>query len=84
MNNIKSIRNGSLYFNEDNRKVERVLGAINTQRVWTKRHKQPARDTQIKKLRLAHKTEVNNYLGIFPPLPTLPTLPKLPPLPKAL
>jgi len=83
MNNIKNIRNGSLYFNEGNRKVERVLGPINTQRVWTKRHKQPARDTQIKELRLAEKNEVNNYLGIFPPLPTLPTLPKLPPLPKA-
>jgi hypothetical protein len=90
MNNIKSIRNGSLYFNEGNRKVERVLGAVNTQRVWTKRHKQPARDTQIKELRLAKKSEVDNYLGIrpkaepsFPPLPTLPTAPSLPPLPKA-
>ena len=81
MNNIKNIRNGSLYFNEGNRKVERVLGAVNTQRVWTKRHKQPAKDTQIKELRLAKKSEVDNYLGIhpavkigFPPLPPLPKM----------
>lgn len=78
MKNIKNIRNGSLYFNEKTRKVERVLGSINSQRVWTKYHKNDTKDVQIKNLRLANENEVQDYIGeskfeqirsMLPPLP---------------
>ena len=62
MNSINKIRNGSLYFNEREKKVERVLGAVNSQRVWTKRHQEDTNDVQIKNLRLADKSEVDNYV----------------------
>ena len=62
MNSINKIRNGSLYFNERKNKVERVLGAVNSQRVWTKRHQEDTNDVQIKNLRLADKGEVNSYV----------------------
>ena len=74
MRNISKIRNGSLYFNEETRKVERVLGAVNSQRVWTKRHQSKPQDVQTKNLRLANDKEVNSYtkeskLGNLPPMP---------------
>ena len=62
MNNIKKIRNGSLYFNERRNQVERVLGAVNSQRVWTKRHQEDTNDVQIKNLRVADKGEVDCYV----------------------
>ena len=63
MNNINKIRNGSLYFNERENKVERVLGTVNSQRVWTKRHQEDTNDVQIKNLRLADREEVDSYVG---------------------
>jgi hypothetical protein len=63
MNNINKIRNGSLYYNERRNKVERVLGTVNSQRVWTKRHQENTNDVQIKNLRLAEKEEVDAYVG---------------------
>ena len=62
MNNIKKIRNGSLYFNERRNQVERVLGAVNSQRVWTKRHQEDTNAVQIKNLRVADKGEVDCYV----------------------
>ena len=62
MNNIKNIRNGSLYYNSENRQVERVLGAVNSQRVWTKRHREDAQDVQTKNLKRANKRQVAKYL----------------------
>ena len=62
MNNIKKIRSGSLYFNERRNQVERVLGAVNSQRVWTKRHQEDTNDVQIKNLRVADKGEVDCYV----------------------
>ena len=62
MNSTKKIRNGSLYFNERRNQVERVLGAVNSQRVWTKRHQEDTNDVQIKNLRLANKSEVDCYV----------------------
>ena len=62
MTNTKKIKNGSLYFNENENRVERVLGTVNTQRVWTKFHKANTKDVQTKHLRLADKEEWNSYL----------------------
>jgi len=77
MRNISKIRNGSLYFNEGTRKVERVLGPINSQRVWTKRHRSKAQDVQTKQLRLADDKEVDSYVKeSVPPLPPLPPAPR--------
>jgi hypothetical protein len=61
MSNITSIRKGSLYYNGISRQVERVLGVLNSQRVWTKRHQSPAADVQIKNLRRANKRQVAKY-----------------------
>ena len=58
----KDIRNGSLYFNKRNRRVERVLGKLNTQRVWTAAHEKGAGDVRIKDLRKARRPEVESYL----------------------
>ena len=62
MKDIKTIRNGSLYFNNLSQKVERVLGKVNGTRVWTKCKKQPAQDVQTKHLRMASKNEWTEYL----------------------
>jgi hypothetical protein len=62
MNSINKIKNGSLYFNERENRVERVLGAVNSRRVWTKRHQEDTNDVQIKNLRLANKNEVDCYV----------------------
>ena len=62
MNNTNKIRNGSLYYNERKDQVERVLGAVNSQRVWTKRHKDQTEDERVKNLRLADKEEVDTYV----------------------
>ena len=88
MNNINKIQNGSLYFNESTKKVERVLGRINTQRVWTKEHLRKPEDTRIKDLRLANDGEVKSYKlktmerHSLPALPTKIHAKYLPPLPK--
>ena len=63
MNSTKKIRNGSLYYNERKNQVERVLGAVNSQRVWTKRHQDETADERVKNLRLANKKEVDSYVN---------------------
>ena len=62
MNNTKKIKNGSLYFNKKSQRVERVLGKVNTKRVWTASHESGAKDVRIKDIRLASTPEVTNYL----------------------
>ena len=59
----KQIRNGSLYFNEQNDRVERVLGKVNGQRVWTASHESQPVATKTKSIRLASSEEVGDYLG---------------------
>ena len=58
----KNIRNGSLYFNKRNRRVERVLGKVNSQRVWTAAHEKGAGDVRVIDLRVAKSSEVDSYL----------------------
>ena len=77
MTNAKKVKNGALYFNEIKNRVERVLGKVNGQRVWTKYHSESAQDVQTKVLRLADKVEVVDYLGEKSRMP-------LPPLPRSI
>jgi hypothetical protein len=81
MTNTKNIKNGSLYFNESNSRVERVLGKVNNQRVWTKHHDESLRDVQTKNLRVARSNEYDSYLG-DKNRKTVSFADKLPPLPK--
>ncbi len=60
---MKEIRNGSLYFNEGNNRVERVVGSISGHRVVTYVHKQDFQYPQAKALRLATLGEVNDYMA---------------------
>jgi uncharacterized DUF497 family protein len=62
MKNTKNIRNGSLYFNERKKRVERVLGKVNSTRVWTASHERGADDVRVKDLRMAQGAEVESYL----------------------
>jgi hypothetical protein len=59
---MKEIRNGSLYFNEESNRVERVVGTISDQRVVTYVHKKDFSYPQAKKLRVAESDEFNSYL----------------------
>ena len=77
MISINKIRNGSLYYNEGTHKVERVLGAVNSQRVWTKRHKDSTKDVRIKDLRMAKNQEVDSYVRESEIKAMLPPLPKI-------
>ena len=63
MKNAKQLRNGSLYFNEENNTVERVLGKLNSQRVWTAAHEGTPNATRTNRLRMANLKEVADYLG---------------------
>ena len=58
----KQLRNGSLYYNDETDRVERVLGKVNCQRVWTSWHERGAHATRTNRLRLASQTEVAEYL----------------------
>ena len=97
MKNINKIKNGSLYFNTLRQRVERVIGKINTQRVWTVSHSgKDATALETKNLRMANNSEVEDYLEESPNVvkkvkrASLPPLPqpsgldsdRLPPLPK--
>jgi len=62
MKRSKDIRNGSLYFNKRNQRVERVLGKVNSQRVWTAAHEKGAGDVRVQDLRMAKSSEVESYL----------------------
>jgi len=61
MNKVKDIRNGSLYFDTSEGQVTRVLAAVNSGRVLTKRHSDRVSDARIKNLRTASKKEVDTY-----------------------
>ena len=62
MKKAKDIRNGSLYFNIRSKRVERALGKLNSQRMWTKSHQDAAADVQVRDLRKARKPEVDSYI----------------------
>ena len=57
------LRNGSLYVNEETGAVERVLGKVNGQRVWTAAHERRPSATRTNRLRMADKKEVAAYLA---------------------
>jgi hypothetical protein len=61
MTTTKKIQNGSLYFNVSTNRVERAVGSINGQRLWTQYHKKPLKATPVRELRLAQSDEVENY-----------------------
>ena len=56
------LKNGSLYYNEEHERVERVLGRVNTQRVWTSSHERQAQAIRSNRLRIATPLEVSDYL----------------------
>jgi|TARA_Y100000310_G_scaffold233507_1_gene236380 hypothetical protein len=57
-----NIKNGPLYFNVKQGKVQRVIGNLNSRRVWTQRRKKAPEATSISNLRLATNDEVEAYL----------------------
>jgi len=61
MTTTKKIQNGSLYFNVSANRVERAVGSINGQRLWTQYHKKPLKATPVRELRLAQSYEVEKY-----------------------
>jgi hypothetical protein len=74
----KNIRNGSLYYDTSEGQVTRVLGAVNSGRVLTKRHRDRVSDARNKDLRRAsskqvtayrHETMVRELPAHLPPLP---------------
>jgi len=62
MNNINKLQNGSLYKNVIKGQTERVVGRLNSQRVWTQFHKESVEATPIKDLEIASQAEVDKYL----------------------
>ena len=82
MKNVNKIKNGSLYFNTLRQRVERVIGKINTQRVWTVSHSgKDATALETKNLRVANNSEVEDYLEESPNVVRKVRV-SLPPLPK--
>ena len=59
---MKEVKNGSLYYNEENNRVERVVGSISDHRVVTYVHKKDYNYPQARVLRIASMDEVENYL----------------------
>ena len=63
----KDIRNGSLYYNTNRNRVERVISnRFSNTRVVTECHKRDAFPVPSKTLRLASQKEVDNYLTSKP------------------
>ena len=63
----KDIRNGSLYYNTNRNRVERVISnRFSNTRVVTECHKRDAIPVPSKTLRLASQQEVDNYLTSKP------------------
>ena len=60
---MKEVKNGSLYYNEENNRVERVVGSISDQRVVTYYHKKDYNYPQARVLRIASMDEVEDYLN---------------------
>lgn len=63
MINTKKLRNGSLYQNSKTGNTTRVLGRINSQRVWTMRHKNQPEATRVKFLDFADNSQVDQYIN---------------------
>ena len=75
---VKKLRNGSLYFNTKTEQVERVLGTLNSNRVWTTAHEKPANTARCIHLRYATQGEVESYLEISEGKVRMQFLPPLP------
>ena len=83
----EKIKNGSLYWNINNERVERVVGKLNSARVFTVGHKYSnLKPVKAAHLLLASAIQVSDYLtesralredGQRPMLPPLPTHPRL-------
>ena len=60
---LKDIQNGSLYYNEERDRVERVISkTFSNARVVTYYHKKEEGSVPVKDLRMAHPEEVEDYL----------------------
>mgnify|MGYP001247468002 FL=1 len=61
---LKEIQNGSLYYNKQRKRVERVISNnISNSRVLTEYHKRSEKTVQLKHLRKATDIEVSKYLN---------------------
>jgi len=61
---LKEIQNGSLYYNKQRKRVERVISNnISSSRVLTEYHKRSEKTVQLKHLRKATNDEVSKYLS---------------------
>ena len=60
---LKDIQNGSLYYNEERERVERVISkTFSNARVVTYYHKREEGSVPVKYLRMANPEEVEDYL----------------------
>ena len=60
---LKDIQNGSLYYNEERDRVERVISkSFSNARVVTYYHKKEEGSVPVKSLRMANPEEVEEYL----------------------
>jgi hypothetical protein len=60
---LKDIQNGSLYYNEERDRVERVISkSFSNARVVTYYHKREEGSVPVKYLRMANPEEVEDYL----------------------
>ena len=60
---LKDIQNGSLYYNEERDRVERVISkSFSNARVVTYYHKKEEGSVTVKSLRMANPEEVEDYL----------------------
>ena len=60
---LKNIQNGSLYYNEERDRVERVISkTFSNARVVTYYHKREEGSVPVKYLRMANPEEVEDYL----------------------
>jgi hypothetical protein len=60
---LKDIQNGSLYYNEERDRVERVISkTFSNARVVTYYHKKEESSVPVKDLRMANPEEVEDYL----------------------
>ena len=60
------LKNGALYFNTKSQRVERMLGTLNSNRVWTTSHDTSPEANKCRNLRFANGQEVNAYLQASP------------------
>ena len=60
--NNNTIKNGPLYYNSVQGQTTRVIGNLNSRRVWTQRRGEVPAATSISDLRYASGSEVSAYL----------------------